>query len=182
MLKSNNFSGRDSVLLVVNSMRELDVKKLMAVYVQSNRESGASRWRWESPERQQELAEQAFYDYLHDVFYPTPGARYAVWVEKDRYVSALRLEPYEDGFLMEGLESAPDCRGRGYASRLVSAVQERIAQPVYSHVDKRNVLSLAVHHACGFRLLRDSAVLIDGTVSSRACTLVWNPRESKNNA
>lgn len=169
------------MLLVVNSMRELNVEKLMAVYVQSNRESGASRWRWECSERQQELAEQAFYDYLHDVFFPTPGARYAVWIAGNQYVSALRLEPYGDGFLLEGLETIPGCRGRGYASKLISAVQERIAQPVYSHVDKRNVPSLAVHHSCGFRILRDSAVLVDGTVSSRACTFVWNPRESKNN-
>lgn len=167
------------MLLVVNSMRGLDAEKLMAVYVQSNQESGASRWRWESPERQRELAEQAFCDYLHDVFFPTPGACYAVWLEGNRYVSALRLEPYEDGFLLEGLETALDCRGRGYASKLIRAVQERVNRTIYSHVEGRNLPSQSVHRACGFRLLRDSAVLIDGTVSSRACTLVWNPLKNE---
>lgn len=167
------------MLLVVNSMRELDVEKLIAVYVQSNQESGASRWRWESPERQRELAEQAFCDYLHDVFFPTPGARYFVLIEGNRYVSALRLEPYEEGFLLEGLETAPDCRGRGYASQLVRAVQEHVNRTIYSHVDKHNFPSQSVHQACGFRLLRDSAVLIDGTVSSRACTMMWSPPETQ---
>ena len=101
------------------------------------------------------------------------GSVYAIWVEKDVYVSALRLEPYEDGLLLEALETAPAYRRKGYAEKLMRAVQMEFPQKIYSHVSKKNTASLAVHKKCGFRQVLDYAKYIDGSVVRNAVTLCY---------
>lgn len=167
------------MLLVVNTIDVLDFEELKRVYSSSLQKDGAAVRKWETPENQRLYAERVFFQYLHDVFFETPGAFYAIWLESGKYVSALRMEPYEDGMLVEGLETAPNCRGQGYASRLLKAVLYQMSHRVYSHVEKSNRSSLAVHYGCGFLPYKDSAVLLDGTVSSRICTLIWDaPKNS----
>ena len=163
------------MLLTAGSCGDFSFGALMEVYVEANRENGA-RLAPEEPEgRQLALAEQDFYSYLHDCFFSHPGAEYCIWEEGDRYVSALRLEPYRDGLLLEALETVPDQRRKGFATRLIRAVQARIAQrgsvPVYSHVSKTNQASLNTHLRCGFEVVQDFAAYIDGSVDARACTL-----------
>lgn len=118
-------------------------------------------------------AEQAFYQYLAEGFFSVPGAVYAIWQEQGVYISALRLEPYEDGLLLEALETAPAQRRQGYAERLIRAVQGEFPQKIYSHVSKKNLPSLAVHKKCGFRQVLDYAKYIDGSVARNAVTLVY---------
>lgn len=162
------------MLLMVSKMKDLHFSSLMAVYEEGNRENGAEFFPQESPERQQALAEQEFYNYLSQVFFPTPGALYALWEENGKYVCALRLEPYRDGLLLEALETAPEARRKGYAKKLVTAVQAHFGSgKIYSHVGKRNVASLKTHEACGFRRILEYAVYIDGSVNDRCCTLVY---------
>jgi len=164
------------MLCIARNLRELSFRKLMDVYVEANRENGAWLAPQEPEDRQLQIGEDDFYSYLHDVFFQRQGAFYAVWVVDDSYVSALRLEPYRDGLLLEALETAPDRRRRGYAKSLLQAVQERLSQRgsvrLYSHVGKQNEASMRVHLHCGFRVIADSAAYIDGSVNSRACTLL----------
>ena len=123
-------------------------------------------------------AEDEFSSYLEEVFFCSPGAFYAIWTENNRYVSALRMEPFEDGFLLSGLETASNERNKGYATKLLQAVVEYATDtnrlPIYSHIHKRNAVSLALHLKCGFTLFRDCGRLIDGTVSGNYYTLKWN--------
>ena len=108
------------------------------------------------------------------MFFPTDGVVYAIWEAEGRYVSALRLEPYRDGLLLEALETAPDQRRKGYGRRLILSVLEQFpGVKIYSHVHKRNLPSLAIHEKCGFRRISEQAVYIDGSVNSRACTLCY---------
>ncbi len=170
-----NFSckGGSAVLYLAKKLAELDFHQLMDVYTEGNRENG-SEFYPDLPEGQRILqAEQAFRQYLTEVFFPTPGAVYAVWKEQGVYVSALRLEPFEEGFLLEALETAPGSRRRGYARQLIRAVQEAFGGKIYSHVSKRNVPSLAVHEKCGFCRILDYAKYIDGSVARNAVTLCW---------
>ena len=155
----------------IRKLKDLDFRQLMEVYEEGNLESAAEFYP-EAPENQQLLlAEQAFYQYLRECFFPTEGAVYAVWVENGRYVSALRLEPYQDGLLLEALETAPAHRRKGYAAALVTAVlQELGGRKVYSHVGKRNTASLKVHEKCGFQRIAEHAVYADGSVARSACT------------
>ena len=162
------------MLILIRTMKELNFGQLMAVYEQSNRENGREFWP-ELPEGQQMLgAEQDFYQYLRESFFATEGAFYAIWAEKGNYVSALRLEPYQDGLLLEALETAPNHRRKGYAAALIRAVLElpEISK-VYAHVHKKNTASLCTHESCGFRRMLDHAVYIDGSVRTNSCTLCY---------
>ena len=90
------------------------------------------------------------------------------------YRSALRLEPYQDGFLLEALETHPKHRRKGYAKKLISGVLERLpaGTRVYSHISKQNTPSIASHQACGFHTLVDYSVDTDGERSDHQVTMM----------
>lgn len=163
-------------MLLVKSMRELNMQQLLRVhresihahYVDSNHDvhAGISELQ----------AVQDFYDYIN-VFFRKYDGIYALWVIDGRYCSALRLEPYNDGLLLSGLETAQDARGKGYATSLVQAVLEHISetdcQRIYSHVLKNNSRSLQIHNTCGFRRIMEYAVYVDGSVYHSSCTFCY---------
>ena len=93
------------MLKLATRMRELNFYALMDVYREGNEENGAAAYPRADEAEQLLLAEQDFYQYLRESFFQTEGAFYAVWTEKGYYVSALRLEPYQDGLLLEALET-----------------------------------------------------------------------------
>ena len=167
----NGERGEEKMLHLADKLHKLNFGKLMVVYEEGNLENGAFLWPDLSQGQQLLQAEQAFHQYLTEVFFPTPGAVYAIWEENGEYVSALRLEPYEDGLLLEGLETAPNMRRKGYAEQLLLSVLETFPQRIYSHVSKKNTASLAVHQKCGFVRILDHARYIDGSVAHSAVTL-----------
>lgn len=159
------------MLFIAEKMADLNFRQLMDVYEEGNLENAAQFYSDEPREQWVLLAEQGFYQYLAECFFKTPGAYYAVWVENGRYVSALRLEPYKDGLLLEALETAPAERRKGFAEHLIRAVLERYGhEPIYSHVGKRNTASLRTHVKCGFHRILEHAVYADGSVLSSSCT------------
>ena len=161
------------MLILAHSLRELRFTDLMEVYADSNREK-ATDWPNLPPMFALQLAEQDHREYLQDVFFRTDGAVLAVWEENGAYICALRLEPYKDGLLLNALETAPIHRKKGYAARLIRAVQENMGNvKIYSHVNKRNVPSLKTHESCGFRVISDCAVFLSGSVDYRSCTLLY---------
>ncbi|MBE6948127.1 MAG: GNAT family N-acetyltransferase [Ruminococcaceae bacterium] len=164
---------KDKMLFLASKLHQLDFGKLMEVYVEGNQENGALMCPELSEQVQLLQAEQAFYQYLAESFFPTKGAVYAIWEEQGVYISALRLEPYEDGLLLAALETAPSFRRQGYAAQLVRAVQKTFPQKIYSHVSKENRPSLAVHRKCGFSQILEYARYIDGSVSRNAVTLCY---------
>lgn len=159
------------MLRLIKRMRELDFGQLMQVYQEENRKT-AQKVHPDLPQGQGELyAEQAFYQYLRECFFETPGAAYAVWEENGRYVSALRLEPYWDGLALTALETIPSGRRQGFAGRLVKAVMEKHSgTKIYSHVKKTNTASIALHESCGFLKIMDHAVYLDGSVLQNCVT------------
>ena len=161
------------MLYLATKLRELNFSKLMAVYEEGNRENAAIFFP-DLPEGQRMIqAEQSFYQYLQEGFFTVQGAKYCIWQVNGKYVSALRLEPYRDVWLLEALETAPDQRRKGYAEALIQAVLERCGNTkIYSHVGKHNEASLRVHEKCGFQRILEYAVYVDGSVNSRCCTLV----------
>lgn len=161
------------MLILATSLRELRFGELMDVYADSNREK-AEEWPNLPRGYALTLAEQDFRQYLDEVFFRTPGAVCAVWEESGEYVSTLRLEPYKDGLLLEGLETHPAHRKRGYAAALIRVVQQHPGiGKIYSHVNKRNTASLKTHEKCGFRQISDHAVYINGSVDFRCCTMCY---------
>ena len=155
------------MLLIAKRLAELDFSALMDIYIEGNLEKAE-----EYGDGGLLQAEQEFRDYLREDFFRQREAFYAVWLEKGRYVSALRLEPHEDGWLLEALETAPEYRKQGYAKALMGAVLDQMGQAtVYSHVSKRNQASLRTHFACGFQKYLDHVVYLDGSVTNRSVTL-----------
>lgn len=145
----NRKSG-DSLVREFSGLTGLDVDCLAALY---------------SEEAHQH---HVFYEYLADVFFVTHGARYFVLEEDGAYLSALRIEPFWDGLLLAGLQTHPHHRCRGYALALMGEVLEGLrGMKIYSHIEKKNPASRAIHEKLGFSRIRDCATLLDGTVTSR---------------
>ena len=164
------------MLIVAKSMKDLSFGKLMEVYTEGNLENAQELWPDEPVGRQLALAEEEFYLYLYQTFFRTQGARYLILQEGGRYVSALRLEPYRDGLLLEALETAPECRRQGHAAALMlAALDYAKGMKIYSHVNKGNVPSLRTHEKCGFDRILEDAVYIDGSADDRCCTFCHNP-------
>ena len=96
------------MLIEATKRKDLDFRALMEVYQEGNEENGAVLYPDQPPERRIGLAEENFDRYLTETFFPTPGARYLIWAEDGRYVSALRLERYEDGMSREAYEDVAE--------------------------------------------------------------------------
>lgn len=144
------------MLVIVRSMKELRFESLAQIY-------GYDRWE-----------EGRLYDYLRGAFFQREGAVYCIWQEGDSYLSAMRLEPYEDGLVLAGLATAPAHRRRGHGEALIRQTLRWLAGQgrvkVYSHIHHKNRASIAVHERCGFRRVSDHAVFLDGSVSAQAGT------------
>lgn len=159
------------MLKIIRSMKDLQFGQLMAVYEEGNRLNGEEFWPDLSEGQKILRAEQDFYQYLKECFFPTEGAYYGVWVEGNTYVSALRLEPYRDGLLLEALETVPTHRQRGYAKALIQAVLlKEQGRKIYAHIHKGNLPSIRTHESCGFCRISDHAVYIDGSVHPHSYT------------
>ncbi len=162
------------MLKVIMNARELDICKLRDVYAESlgDHVSLADNKFFGNTDilRKQEQFYSDTYAFLRD-----SHGFYGIWVENDNYVSAVRVERFLDGVLLSGLETAPKHRGQGFAKYLIGAVAKHLAQQsvekLYSHVSKNNGVSLSVHRACGFKVIGDGAIFLDGSASSCYVTL-----------
>ena len=147
------------MLLIVDRFGGLDFDRLAEIYGFKGREA------------------VKFYEYLSSCFFRQKGAVYCLWLVDGQYCSALRLEPYKDGLLLTGLETAPHWRRRGYAQSLMGAAlgwaEGMGHRKIYSHIRFDNRASLAVHQRLGFRKMLNHAVLLDGTVSSKIGTYLY---------
>ena len=143
------------MLTVAKSMGQLRFSQLAEVYETETLE-----------------AEQALYDFLrHDFF---PNGICCLWEEKGRYVAVLRLQPWKDGWLLDGLQTHRDHRRKGYAKSLVLASLEKAnVEKVYVHIQRQNAASIALHTACGFQKICNYATYLDGSVYHSADTYLY---------
>ncbi len=167
------------MLEIVWSLDKLPFGELMSVYEESNRENGAERYPRLPENRQLLEAEQDFYAYLQ-CFFKQEDSFYVLWRDADKLVSALRIEPYQDGWLLAALETKPDHRSQGYAKALVcdllSYMERTDRLPLYSHIGKRNISSQKVHISCGFQEKLPYAVYADGRVNDYCKTYCYNKK------
>lgn len=166
------------MLLRFDRLSKINFSQLMAVYAEGAAENGREFYP-DLPAHQQIFrAEQDFYAYLQTGFFTEPQDVYCIWEENGVYISALRLQQYQDGLLLEALETHPSFRQRGYAKLLMQTVLEELKPAkVYSHIGHKNLASQAVHIACGFSKILDRARYADGSVNSYCGTYLY---ESKN--
>lgn len=160
------------MLYMFSAIKQIRFDQLMAVYLQSNTIDGAE-FAHLSVHQQILEGEQRHYAFLK-VFFQMPGSYCAVWAPEGQYEAALRAEPYKDGYLIEAVETRPESRRKGHAKSLLQQVLAWLkaegVTTVYSHIDRRNTASVRLHQACGFEVILDHAVYIDGSVDRRAVT------------
>ena len=166
------------MLLICDRLSQIRFGQLMQVYEEGVVENGAEFYPDLSPNEQILRTEQDFYAYLQSGFFTQDEDRYCIWEEKGIYVCALRLQKYQDGLLLEALETHPSYRRQGYAKKLITAVLEHVGSVrVYSHIGHRNLPSQRVHLAVGFVKIANHARYADGSVNDRCGTYLY---EAKN--
>lgn len=163
------------MLCIYQNLRQLRFGELMEVYRESVAANGRELYPELSDGEQILKAEQDFYAYLRQGFFNRSDDLYCIWEEEGRYVSALRLQKFADGLLLEALETRPEYRRRGYGEQLISAVQEMVgSRKLYSHIHHRNFPSVEIHEKCRFRKISDISRYADGSVNNRCGTYLYS--------
>ena len=160
-------------MLIKVDLDSLDFLQLKAVYAEGIEENGAYFYPNESKEEQLALSARDFWEYLTSNYFLAPENRYWIWTESEQYISALRLDAYSDGLLLEALETRPGFRQMGFAKKLMDAALKQLpaGTKVYSQVSRHNAASLATHNSWGFSKLMDFAVDLDGTTVKEDITI-----------
>ena len=105
-------------------MNELNTEQLLAVYRDENQTKGRIFYPDASPYEQLMQVEDDFLSYLREDFFRQKDAFYALLDDGESYCSAVRLEPYKDGMLLEGIATTPNKRRQGYATEMLKAALE----------------------------------------------------------
>jgi len=149
------------MLLRIEKYCDLDDRKLMDIYAESNSENTDYFF---PDETNKEIAvqkvEAGFLDYLKNEFFSRNEAAYWILEENGVWCSALRICKIPDGpYYLEALETRPDLRGKGYASLLLSCVLDALMKDgpfrLCDCVSKKNTASLKTHAKCGFKIVSE---------------------------
>ena len=147
------------MLIKISEFQNLDARKLMDIYSESNYENTDYFY---PDEADKDVAvrkvEDGFLDFLKNNFFGHTGACYCVLEEDGVWVSALRISRIQRGlYYLEALETRPDQRGKGYASLLLSGVVDALKKDgpfrLCDCVSKKNNASLKTHEKCGFQIV-----------------------------
>ena len=149
------------MLLRINEYCDLDERKLMDIYSESNYEN-TDYFFPDITDKNEAVrkVEAGFLDFLKNDFFSHEGNCYWVLEVDGSWVSAMRTSKLEAGlYYPEALETRPDCRRKSYASRLLTGVLEALKTEgpfrMCDCVSKKNIASLKTHEKCGFRIVSE---------------------------
>ena len=150
------------MLHIISSYAQLDGRRLMEVYGESNLENTDCFF----PDLADKAlavkkVEEGFLRFLREEFFTGPGPAYYVLEEAGEWVSALRMNELEPGFYyLEALETRPGFRQKGYAARLLREVIDHLKDNgpfrICDCVDKENAPSIRTHRGCGFQIVSET--------------------------
>ena len=149
------------MLLRIDRYCDLDERKLMDIYTESNIENTDYFYPDETnKEAAVQKVEAGFLAFLQNDFFRQYGASYWILEEDSAWVSALRTCIIQSGlYYLEALETRPDQRQKGYGSRLLSGVVDTLKAEgpfqLCDCVSKKNRASLKTHEKCGFRIVSE---------------------------
>ena len=165
------------MLRVITSMKPLNHQKLLSVYSESIAQAAENKSGDLPIGIRMNEAEQNLLDYVRD-FLTYKDAFICLWELDDTYVAVIRVEPYKDGYLISGLETVPVQRRKGFGRKLLTAVIDQFCGcddfKLYSHVKRDHIASFKLHLSCGFSVISDCAVLLDGSVFTDYSTLRYH--------
>ena len=149
------------MLLVIEEYCDLNERKLMDIYSESNFENTDYFFPDETDKKlAAQKVEAGFLDFLKNEFFLQDQAVYWILEENGVWYSALRTCKVHNGpYYLEALETRPDLRGNGYASLLLSGVLDTLRKDgpfrICDCVGKKNSASLKVHAKCGFQIISE---------------------------
>ena len=148
------------MVIEISDWDSIDGRKLMDIYQEGNIEN-VDYFYPDAVDKNEALrkVEQNFLDFIKTDFLCGRN-RYMVLECDGLWVSALRLYWVKDRFYyIEALETHPNYRKKGYASRLLSDVLDMLKKQgsftVCDCVHKTNAASVATHLKCGFVISSD---------------------------
>lgn len=148
------------MLIRITQYDDLDQRKLMDVYSESNYEN-TDYFFPDEPDKEKAArqVEAGFLDFLKNDFFSKPEAAIWVYEENGTWLSALRTCKVRDVYYLEALETHPDQRKKGYGALLLSAVVDAMKKEgpfrLCDCVSKKNLPSLKTHEKCGFRIVSE---------------------------
>ena len=150
------------MLLRISRFDDLDERKLMDIYSESNFEN--TDYFFPDMRDKKEAVrnvEEGFLGFLKDEFFSQSGSEYWVLESDGVWVSALRLSRIEKGlYYLEALETRPDCRRQGHAARLLDGVIDELKKAglfrICDCISKRNTASIRTHEKCGFSIVSEA--------------------------
>ncbi len=149
------------MLLRIEKYSDLNERKLMDVYAESNLEN-TDYFFPDEPDKETALqkVETGFLNFLKREFFTQNEAVYWILEENNVWCSALRTCKVQSGlYYLEALETRPDLRGKGYASQLLSSVLNSLMKEgpfrLCDCVDKKNTASIKTHIKCGFQIVSE---------------------------
>ena len=149
------------MLKIITEFRQLNTRKLMDVYSESNFENTDYFYPDEADkEAAVKKVEAGFLNYLKNDFFYKNDATYWILELDGVWVSALRTCKIQEGlYYMEALETRPDSRRKGYGAKLLSSVADSMKKNgsfrLCSCVSKKNIASLRTHEKSGFRIVSE---------------------------
>ena len=149
------------MLLRIMKYCDLDERKLMDVYSESNYENTDYFFPDEADKNAAvRKVEAGFLDFLKNDFFNLTDAAYWILEIDGIWVSALRTCRVQKGlYYLEALETRPDHRRKGYGAILLSSVADSLKKDgpfrLCSCVSKRNIASLKTHEKCGFLIVSE---------------------------
>ena len=148
-------------LIRVTKSEDIDKRKLMDIYAESNRENTS----FLCPDERDEdtaisVVEEGYMGLLEDEFFKNNGATCWILSVRDEWKSAFRTVKVKDGlYYLEVLEKKPEERGKGYGAALLSMVIVALKKEgpfiLSDNVGKHNYPSLRIHEKCGFSVVSD---------------------------
>ena len=150
------------MLLRISRFNDLDERKLMDIYSESNFEN--TDYFFPDMRDKKEAVrkvEEGFLGFLKGEFFSQSGSEYWVLESDGVWVSALRLSRIEKGlYYLEALETRPDCRRQGHAARLLDGVIDELKKAgpfrICDCISKRNTASIRTHEKCGFSIVSEA--------------------------
>ena len=149
------------MLLRITNYCYLDARKLMDIYAESNLENTDYFYPDETDkDAAVKKVEAGFMDFLQNDFFKQEDATYWILEDEGNWLCAARTCKIKSGlYYLEALETRPDLRGKGYASRLLSSLLDVLKEEgsfcLCDCVSKKNIASLKTHEKCGFQIVTD---------------------------
>ena len=149
------------MILRISDYGDLDERRLMDIYAESNFENTDYFYPDETDKKTAvDRVESGFLRFLKEEFFKQTKAACWVFEEEGEWISALRTCEIQAGlYYLEALETRPDRRKAGYGALLLSGVLEALKEDgsfrLCDCVGKKNAASLKTHEKCGFRIVSE---------------------------